>query len=150
MTPLEKFCKTTALKSLRTIAEDYGGNKTINELIYELENKLTMIDENKINAAAAAYANETWNNDEDQFMCMHGFKAGAEWAQQEFVKSLWHDAKKKPMASCHVIALSKKGMFVYDFQFKEDDDNWARKFQLLHIERWAYLDDILPKEGDEE
>ena len=119
-----------------------------------------MIDEKKIKEAATNHMIKEYCDDGDwsfpcdtddiKEQCELDFKAGAAWAQREFVKSLWHDASEKPMAGRHVIALSKKGMFVYDFQFKEDDDNWARKFQLLHIERWAYLDDILPKEGGEE
>ena len=103
-----------------------------------------MIDEKKINQATEKYLEEEGYKPYIE----QAFKDGAAWAQREFVKSLWHDASEKPMAGRHVIAISKKGMFVYDFQFKEDDDNWARKFQLLHIERWAYLDDILPKKGD--
>ena len=108
-----------------------------------------MIDEKKIGAAAATYAKEVFCHEEEQTSCMDGFIIGAKWAQQEFAKELWHDASEKPMAKRHVVALSEKGIFVYDFQFKEDDDNWARKFQLLHIVRWAYLDDILPKKGGE-
>ena len=106
-----------------------------------------MIDEKKIEAAANNYA-ALGPSDSFTMERYASFQDGAHWAQREFVKSLWHEASEKPMAGRHVIALSKKGMFVYDFQFKEDDDNWARKFQLLHIERWAYLDDILPKKGD--
>ena len=49
-----------------------------------------------IEAAATVYAKETWNHEEDQFMCIDGFKEGAKWAQKEFVNSLWHDASEEP------------------------------------------------------
>ena len=77
------------------------------------------------------------------------FQDGAQWAQEEFVKSLWHDVSEKPMAERLIIAITKVHRVIFDFEFRKEDD-WAWQFNDCKIERWAYLDDILPKKGGEE
>ncbi len=109
-----------------------------------------MIDGKKIEEVARAYCDATYGTLKEEPFIAESFRQGAEWAQKEFINSLWHDASEKPMAKRHVIALTGKRIFVYDFHLKEDDDNWAKKFHFLHIVRWTYLDDLLPKEGGEE
>lgn len=102
-----------------------------------------MIDEKKIEAAAAFHAKKTWNHEEEQFSCMDGFKTGVKWAQEEFVKSLWYAPVVEAEPRRDIIAISKKGM-VYAFNFEYDDD-WRQTFRDCNIERFCYLDDILPK-----
>ena len=116
-----------------------------------------MIDENKINAAATAYARETWNNDEDQFMCMHGSKTGAQWAQQEFVKSLWHDASEEAKDHTDIVYIDEKGNVWSEFDYYAGNyDDAFHKGWLsfisngIQVIKWCYLSDLLPKEGGEE
>ena len=106
-----------------------------------------MINERMIEAAATAYAKETWNHEEDQFMCIDGFKAGAKWMQQEFVKNLWYASIVEAEPRRDIIAISEKGM-VYALNFEYDDD-WRAIFRRYNIERWCYLSEILPKGGEE-
>lgn len=73
---------------------------------------------------------------------------GIEWAQKEFVKNLWYAPIVEAEPRRDIIAISKKGM-VYAFKFEYDDD-WRRMFYRYNIERFCYLDDILPKEGGEQ
>ena len=73
---------------------------------------------------------------------------GIEWAQKEFVKSLWYAPIVEAEPRRDIIAISKKGM-VYAFKFEYDDD-WRQMFHRYNIERFCYLDDILPKEGGEQ
>lgn len=116
-----------------------------------------MIDkEKKFEAAATVYAKETWNHEEDQFMCIDGFKEGAKWAQKEFVNSLWHDASEEPekFKPCLVY-----GVFTYEGEEPIEDYctsvytsyGWAEDYFPRDYEpdivRWCYIDDILPKEG---
>ena len=108
-----------------------------------------MIDEKKIEEAATYLVKETRSRDEEYYLFMENFKAAVKWAQEEFVKSLWHDASEEPMQNRHIIALSKAQMVVYDFEFTKEN-KWKKNFQQCKIVRWAYLDDILPKEGGEE
>ena len=104
-----------------------------------------MIDEKKINQATYKYLEEEGYKPYIE----QAFKDGAKWAQEEFVKSLWHDASEEPMQNRLIIALSKAQMVVYDFEFTKEN-KWKKNFQQCKIVRWAYLDDILPKEGGEE
>ncbi len=63
-----------------------------------------MTDKKKISKASAAHAKATWNHDEEQYFCVDGFNAGANWAIKEFLKDLWHDASEEPRkcANCLV------------------------------------------------
>lgn len=46
-----------------------------------------MMSEKKITAAATVYAKETWSHDEDLFVCMDGFKEGAQWHKRTLLQS---------------------------------------------------------------
>ena len=117
-----------------------------------------MIDEKKIKEAATNHMIKEYCDDGDwsfpcdtddiKEQCELDFKAGAAWAQEEFVKSLWYAPVVEAEPRRDIIAISKKGM-VYAFNFEYDDD-WRQTFRDCNIERFCYLDDILPKEGGEE
>lgn len=106
-----------------------------------------MIDKKKIKAAANNYA-ALGPNDLFTMERYASFQDGAHWAQEEFVKSLWYAPVVEAEPRRDIIAISKKGM-VYAFNFEYDDD-WRQTFRDCNIERFCYLDDILPKEGGEE
>ena len=98
-----------------------------------------MIDEKKINQATEKYLEEEGYKPYIE----QSFKDGAQWAQEEFVKSLWYAPVVEAEPRRYIIAISKKGM-VYAFNFEYDDD-WRQTFRDCNIERFCYLDDILPK-----
>ncbi len=100
-----------------------------------------MIDEKKIEEAAEAYSNAL----QVLSFAYRDFKEGARWMQQEFVNSLWHDVNEKPMTGRLIFALSKYKKVVYNFEFRKEDD-WGKRFSNYEIVRWAYIDDVLPKE----
>ena len=127
-----------------------------------------MIDEKKINKAMSSYATETFNHIEERFAAMCGFKEGAEWAQKEFVKSLWHDKDGSPSgrdrrtAWCLVevettsLSHSRKLLYVTARRLRGNWDQSAFSFLdedprvvCYEIKRWCYLSDLLPKEGGE-
>lgn len=103
-----------------------------------------MIDEKKLNQVTEKYLEEEGYKPYIE----QSFKDGADWAQEEFVKSLWYAPVVEAEPRRDIIAISKKGM-VYAFNFEYDDD-WRQTFRDCNIERFCYLDDILPKEGGEE
>ena len=105
-----------------------------------------MIDEKKINKAMSSYATETFNHIEERFAAMCGFKEGAEWAQKEFIKSLWHDVSKEPEDATHILVISDEGNFPI---FHNAGVDWQLYAKRNAIERWCYLSDLLPKEGGE-
>lgn len=99
-----------------------------------------MIDEKKIERTANLVFGVTDNNPSIE---KAAFIVGAQWAQEEFVKSLWYAPVVEAEPRRDIIAISKKGM-VYAFNFEYDDD-WRQTFRDCNIERFCYLDDILPK-----
>lgn len=80
------------------------------------------------------------------------FKDGAKWAIQEFLKDLWHPAEEEPDKSKSDIITLGFGNDAY-LQFKEsilwNEESWRHSISRCQITKWAYLSDILPKEGGE-
>lgn len=116
-----------------------------------------MIDEDKIKDAAYDMNDGGLTNDK---LMRGGFVRGAQWAQAEFVNSLWHDASEEP----------KKGeQCLVDMEFLYEDAPEDRTFttstygergwtedympnsaKYFKLHRWCYISDILPKKGGEE
>ena len=51
-----------------------------------------MIDKDKIKSAAQGYCDATYGTLDDHPLIAEAFKEGANWAINEFLKSLWHPA----------------------------------------------------------
>lgn len=80
----------------------------------------------------------------------NSFITGAKWAIDEFLKDLWNPNTKEPDKSkSDIITLG----FENDayLQFKEsilwNEESWRHSISRCQINKWAYLSDILPKEG---
>ena len=81
-----------------------------------------------------------------------GFKAGAKWMQEEFLKGLWHDASEDPKMTnqenefVECLVRIKDGIVcLYNYDtwhhwWCSDEDN--QKFLGL-IDKWLYIDDLL-------
>lgn len=82
-----------------------------------------------------------------------GFKAGAKWAINEFLKDLWHPNTEEPDKSKSDIITLGFDNDAY-LQFKEsilwNEESWRHSISRCQIIKWAYLSDILPKEGGEQ
>lgn len=83
----------------------------------------------------------------------NSFITGAKWAIDEFLKDLWNPNTKEPDKSkSDIITLG----FENDayLQFKEsilwNKESWRHSISRCQIIKWAYLSDILPKEGGEQ
>ena len=79
------------------------------------------------------------------------FKDGARWAINEFLKRLWHPNTEEPDKSKSDIITLGFDNDAY-LQFKESilwkEESWRHSISRCQIIKWAYLSDILPKEGD--
>ena len=109
-----------------------------------------MIDDKKIEAAARRYSEVTDCDKQEALLIEEGFKEGAKWAINEFLKYLWHPNTEEPdKAKSNIITLG----FDNDayLQFKEsiiwNEESWRHSISRCQIIKWAYLSDILPKEG---
>lgn len=119
-------------KKIEAVAEEYN-EKVEKELSKRLKRKPT---------SAERYADTTSRQ------C--AFNAGAKWAINEFLKNLWHPNTEEPdKGKSDIITLG----FDNDayIQFKEsilwNEESWRHSISRCQIIKWAYLSDILPKEG---
>ena len=108
-----------------------------------------MIDDKKIEEAARDYIDKNgYLNKYDEDPCVDiefAYKDGAKWMQEEFLKDLCHTIEEKP----------KKGrVFLYKTRFggcginQLIDENEWKYIQYREATQWIYIDDILPKKGD--
>ncbi len=109
-----------------------------------------MIDKKEISKASAAHAKATWKSQDrwEQLACMEGFEAGVNWAQEEFKKSLWHDASEEPQAE-RPILIKKDFIFIRYEAHSFCIGNWKERVKRFSIVSWCYIDDLIPQEGGE-
>lgn len=105
-----------------------------------------MIDNNKIKEAIKDYVRHSSVEDEYPGAEGNAFKAGANWAINEFLKDLWHSIGEKP---------NKARLFLYKTIFKGyglniiiDGNEWKYIIKYQKATQWLYIDDLFPKEGD--
>lgn len=80
-----------------------------------------------------------------------GFKEGAKWAINEFLKGLWHPASEKPKEFNHY-GFAALYVLQYNHQIRMvlyDKDNMSWKNVISSNEYWLYVEDLLPKKGGE-
>ena len=108
-----------------------------------------MIDEKKIEEAAIENS-EKLSDDKHYKDLVVGFKDGAKWAINEFLKDLWHDSKKEPEENRNILIEHKCGDLHYYTENYDCyyEDPWDVRVRILNITRWLYIDDLFPKEGD--
>lgn len=96
-----------------------------------------------------------FDNDDEEEMYYSGqikeaIKLGANWALEQFLKDLWHPNTEEPDKSKSDIITLGFDNDAY-LQFKESilwsEESWRHSISRCQITKWAYLSDILPKEG---
>lgn len=121
-----------------------------------------MIDEKKIEEAANLCRFEVIASMHNPYQCLEeevdaqtdliedSFISGAKWAINEFLKDLWHPNTEEPDKSKSDIITLGFDNDAY-LQFKESilwkEESWRHSISRCQIIKWAYLSDILPKEG---
>ena len=109
-----------------------------------------MIDDKKIEEAARYYCNNRYPASQDAPFIAEGFRHGAKWAINEFLNGLWHPNTEEPDKSKSDIITLGFDNDAY-LQFKEsilwNEESWRHSISRCQIIKWAYLSDILPKEG---
>ena len=111
-----------------------------------------MIDDKKIEEAIENYIR--YSSVEDEYPGTEGnaFKAGAEWAINEFLKDLWHPISEEPREFAEVLAEAKITESIKTYiSFKRNDalfKNWDAYSSGANITRWLYIDDLFPEKGD--
>lgn len=113
-----------------------------------------MIDDKKIEEAARYYCNNRYPASQDAPFIAEGFRHGAKWAINKFLKDLWHPASEEPREFAEVLAEAKITESIKTYiSFKRNDalfKNWDAYSSGANTTRWLYIDDLLPKEGGEQ
>ena len=127
-----------------------------------------MIDNKKIEDVAKVYMigefydrdEAEWNypitNEEKRNQCIIDFKAGAKWMQEEFLKDLWHTTSEEPKENFDLVYINNTKEFQEISSYNSDrfDDlfgkGWEAACRMFGIYKWAYKDDLFPKEGGEQ
>lgn len=118
-----------------------------------------MIDDKKIEAAAnrhidTEYARYNSGEVEEEMICIEGkdsFKAGVYWAINEFLKDLWHDVDEMPKRAKAFIFECGDYSMNYHVGMMFNPNDYKKNAEIWHMNRWCYLEDILPKqEGGEQ
>lgn len=105
-----------------------------------------MIDEKKIEEAAIENSEKLSDGKHYRDLVV-GFKAGARWAINEFLKNLWHSADEEP-EKFRKILCTGGSIDTTDTTMLIINNSWNTKVCLLKIKKWCYIDDLFPKEGD--
>lgn len=108
-----------------------------------------MIDDNKIEEAAF----DLYKNSKLDFVSsesVEGFKEGAKWMQEEFLKGLWHQTDEEPEGYDEWILLHYNVGNYYSLAQVKDFKSWKGFVERAPIEKWLYIDDLFPKEGGEQ
>lgn len=107
-----------------------------------------MIDDNKIEEAIEDYVR--YSSVEDEYPGTEGdaFKAGVEWAINEFLKDLWHPESEEP-EKFRKILFTGGSLDTTDTTMLITDNTWSTKVDLLEIKKWLYIEDLFSKKGGE-
>lgn len=113
-----------------------------------------MIDDDKIIKAASELCD--YGSIHDSEYRIEGFKKCAKWMQEEFLKDLWHPASEIPSEGKPLIVEYSITDTIKDYASLKRLNNsyvywdWVSYFESANITRWLYIDDLLPKKGDEQ
>ena len=113
-----------------------------------------MIDDKIIEDAAnkhvdTEYARYNSGEVEEEMICLSGkdsFKAGARWAINEFLKDLWHDVDEIPKRAKAFIFECGDCSMNYHVGMMFNPNDYKKNAEIWHMNRWCYLEDILPKQ----
>ena len=108
-----------------------------------------MIDDKKIEGAARRYSKVTDCDKEEALLIEEGFKEGAEWAINDFLKDLWHQTNKEPEGYDEWILLHYSVGNYYSLAQVKEFKSWKGFVENMPIDGWLYIDDLFSKEGSE-
>lgn len=106
-----------------------------------------MIDDKKIEDAAKQHSEESYISCYFQACYKEAFIEGAKWTINEFLKDLWHPIEEKPEKE--KVFLYQSSCYGFGLNQISDTKDWDFIIKYQKAIQWLYIDDLLPKEGDE-
>ena len=112
-----------------------------------------MINDKKIEDAAKQHSEESYISDYFQACYKDAFMEGAKWAINEFLKDLWHPASEIPCEGKYLVVEYNITDTIKDYlSFKRLEGylgwNWIPYCKSANVTQWLYINDLLPKKGD--
>ena len=89
----------------------------------------------------------------DSINCHNAFLHGVEWADEHSV-DVWHDVSEEPKEYSKIVIVDKDGEW-WNIEYVSDDFDgsglYGWDFCVSHydLKIWAYINDLLPKGGEE-
>ena len=102
-----------------------------------------MIDDKKIEETAFE---EYPLNSDGNIIGRNGFKEGAKWAINEFLKDLWHQADEEPKRMKEILAYGFYSTTIVRW-CPNGYITWEDYYEKWHYTQWLYVDDLIQKEG---
>lgn len=103
-----------------------------------------MIDDKKIEKAARYYCNNRYPASQDAPFIAEGFRHGAKWMREEFLKNLWHPISEEPV---------KDKPFLYQTLYDgfglnqiSDAKDWKFIIKYQKATKWLYIEDLIFKQ----
>lgn len=113
---------------------------------------MVMIDDKKIEEAARYYCNNRYPASQDAPFIAEGFRHGAKWAINEFLKNLFHPASEVPRNdNGKVLAFSKEIGYrkLYDMNAMLDEtdcytyqDMWENEVNKYRLSDWIFVEEL--------
>lgn len=106
-----------------------------------------MINDEQINEAANEFCD--YGSILSSGYRIDGFKKGAHWAIQEFLKGLWHSTKEVPEIGRVIIMENYYSDGRIEFPSRMRKATSHNPIDS-NTQKWLYIDDLFPKEGGEQ
>ena len=106
------------------------------------------MDKSKIEMAAKEAAMKHCAHYDEEAIFVKGFTDGAQWR----INSAWHEVSETPQPRREFVYQGvRRGSLAmyYGIYTVNGKDDWDFVREFVVIERWAYLEDLLPDEGKE-
>ena len=109
-----------------------------------------MIDDKKIEIAARRYSEVTDCDKQEALLIEEGFKEGANWAINDFLKDLWHPVSEEPEENKKLLVQYTNYMVEDDYEIDMNITHvpWRYLVTTYNFKKWCYIEDLLPKGGD--
>lgn len=104
-----------------------------------------MIDDKKINEAANKLCD--YGSILSSGYRIDGFKKGAKWAINEFLKDLWHPIEEKPQKE--KVFLYQSSCYGFGLNQISDTKDWDFIIKYQKAIQWLYIEDLLSMKGGE-
>lgn len=82
----------------------------------------------------------------EQALMATGLEEGAKWADEHPI-NMWHDTNEEPRLNQWFLAQIGDNAFDTFVMEMDKNEDWKEWSNGINIKRWAYIRDLLPREG---